>query len=74
MSNIIFKYSFDTRFDATAFIFSVGVPISISPDDPGKFGYEDTTCDIFLAAVSYNWRLRHFKVIGLHSITYSLCN
>jgi adenosine deaminase len=72
MSNLIFKYSYDTRLDASAFIFAIGIPITINPDDPGKFGYEDTTCDYFLAAVSYNWSLRNFKIIGYHSINHAV--
>ena len=39
VSNLIFKYSYDARFDAAGIIFNIGVPITLNPDDPGKFGY-----------------------------------
>ena len=53
---------------------NLGFPLSISPDDPGKFGYEDTTVDYFVAAVTYKWKLRHLKLIAYHSINHSLCD
>ena len=54
-------------------LLGLGYPISISPDDPGKFGYDDTTMDYFAASISYNWTLRHLKLIAYHSINHSIC-
>jgi adenosine deaminase len=51
----------------------LGYPVSISPDDPGKFAYEDSTADYFTSALSYNWSLRHLKLVGYHSINHSVC-
>jgi len=51
----------------------LGYPVSISPDDPGKFGFEDTSVDYFSAAVAFNWTLRHLKLIGYHSINHAVC-
>lgn len=31
--------------------FNYGIPVSISPDDPGLFGYKGVTIDWYLAAV-----------------------
>ena len=47
--------------------------MSINPDDPGKFGYEDSTVDYFCAAVSFNWTLKHLKLVALHSINHAIC-
>jgi adenosine deaminase len=53
---------------------SLGIPVSISPDDPGKFGYEDTTVDYFMAMISYNWSLKDLKLIGIYSINHAVCS
>jgi len=36
-------------------LLGLGYAVSISSDDPGKFGYEDTTVDYYASAVSFNW-------------------
>jgi len=54
-------------------LLGLGYPVSISPDDPGKFGYEDTTVDYFASSVSFNWTLKHLKLIAIHSINHSIC-
>jgi hypothetical protein len=37
---------------------SLGQALTINPDDPGKFGYEDSTVDYFCMIVSQNWGLK----------------
>jgi hypothetical protein len=34
-------------------------------------GFEDTLYDLFLAGISYNWTLKHMKLMIIHSISYS---
>ena len=51
----------------------MGFAVTINPDDPGKFGVDDNTVDYFLAAISYNWTLRHLKLIAYHSINHAIC-
>lgn len=51
---------------------SLGVPISINPDDPGKFGYEDSTLDFFMSMIAFNWSLKDLKLIGIYSIKYAV--
>jgi adenosine deaminase len=57
---------------AAQLLLGLGVPISISPDDPGKFGLEDSTMDIYVTFVSSNWDLRHLKLTALHSINHAI--
>jgi adenosine deaminase len=52
----------------------LGIPLTINPDDPGIFGYQDTTVDFFVALVSYNWTIRHLKLTFLYSIDFALCD
>ena len=64
----------DLRLSTAPILLGLGVPVSISPDDPGKFGYEDSTVDYFCSGVSFNWSLKHFKLVGTHSINHSICS
>ena len=75
ISNIVTAASkkLDLRLASAPVLLGLGYPVSISPDDPGKFGYEDTTVDFFCAAVSYNWTLKHLKLTIIHSINHAIC-
>lgn len=64
----------DIRIGQAPVLMSLGVPISINPDDPGKFGYEDSTVDFFMSMVSFNWSLKDLKLIGIYSIKYAICD
>jgi len=55
-------------------LLSLGFAVTINPDDPGKFGYEDTTVDYFSAIISFNWSLKDLKLIGIHSINHAICS
>lgn len=75
ISNLITASSarLDLRLSTAPILLGLGYPVSISPDDPGKFGYEDCTVDFFASAVSFNWTLKHFKLVAIHSINHSIC-
>jgi hypothetical protein len=64
----------DTRISSAPILLSLGYAITINPDDPGKFGYEDSTVDYFSSIISFNWTLRDLKLIGLHSINHAICS
>ena len=66
-------YHNDIREGAAPILLGLGYAVSISPDDPGKFSVEDTTVDYFISAISYNWTLRHLKLIAYHSINHAVC-
>ena len=73
LSNLLLGYKNDLRDASTPLLLGLGYPVSISPDDSGKFGYEDTTPDYFASALCYNWSLRHLKLVAYHSINHSVC-
>ncbi len=62
----------DIRMSTAPLLLGLGYAVSISSDDPGKFGYEDTTVDYYASAVSFNWNLRHLKLIAYHSINHAI--
>lgn len=76
ISNVITASSarLDLRLSTAPTLLGLGVAVSINPDDPGKFGYEDSTVDYFCAGVSFNWTLKHFKLIAVYSINHSICS
>ena len=74
LSNLVLGYNNDSREASAPILLGLGYAVSINPDDPGKFGVEDTTVDYFLAAISYNWTLRQLKLIGYHSINHAICD
>ena len=52
VSNLVLAYTLDLRTHPARSFLHQGIPVSISPDDPGFFGYEGVTLDyvyIFLA-------------------------
>lgn len=67
-------YNTDAREASAPILLGLGYAVTINPDDPGKFGVEDTTVDFFLAAISYNWTLRHLKLTAYHSINHAICS
>jgi adenosine deaminase len=74
VSNLILGYRDDTRLSSAPVLLGLGYPITINPDDPGKFGQEDNTMDYFVATCSYPWKLRHLKLIAIHSINHAICS
>jgi adenosine deaminase len=74
VSNLVLGYQTDTRLSSAPVLLGLGYPITINPDDPGKFGLEDNTMDYFIAACSYPWGLKHLKLIAIHSINHAICS
>jgi len=72
LSNLCTGGLTDIRTSTAPLLLGMGYAVSISSDDPGKFGYEDTTPDYFTSAVSFNWTLRHFKLIAYHAINHAI--
>jgi adenosine deaminase len=61
----------DFRLSIAPILLGLGFPVTINSDLSGAMGLEDTTYDLFMAAISYNWSLKHFKLMLLHSINHS---
>lgn len=74
LSNVVLGYNADAREASAPILLGLGYAVTINPDDPGKFGVEDSTVDYFLSAISYNWTLRHLKLVAYHSINHAICN
>lgn len=58
ISNILTELRDDTRISSAPVLMSMGYAVTINPDDPGKFGYEDSTVDYFSSLISFNWGLK----------------
>lgn len=74
ISGVVMRIKDDIRIGQGPILMSLNVPISISPDDPGKFGYEDSTADYFMSMISYNWSLKDLKLLGIYSINHAICD
>lgn len=74
ISNICLGYVKDPRAGSAQILLGLGLPVTINPDDPGKFGLEDCTMDYFVTFVSTNWDLRHLKLVAIHSINHAICS
>jgi adenosine deaminase len=45
----------------------------LSSDDPARFGYNETTPDLYVACHGFGFDLKDFKLLAIYSIEYSLC-
>lgn len=54
--------------------YNLGLPISISSDDPARFGYSGVTPDFFVTAHAFGFDLKDFKLLGIYSILHALCS
>lgn len=52
LSNQVLKYTLDLRNHPARTFLNYGIKITISPDDPGFFGYTGVTYDYFLLAIA----------------------
>lgn len=48
-----------------------GIPVVLSGDDPGTFGYNELTVEFYLAFLSWDLNLYDLKQLALNSIKYS---
>lgn len=72
ISNLLLGYTGDPRESSAPILLGLGYAISINMGDSGKLGAEDSTADFFISAISYDWTLKHFKLIIQHSINHCL--
>ena len=68
------QYTYDLRLHPLTTYFNYGLPVSISPDDPGFFGIRGASYDFFIVAVTMEFNLLHLKRICLNSLECSLSN
>ena len=74
MSNVFLGYHSNFKEGTARKLYNLGIPITINPDDPGTFGYVDTTFDYFIATIAYDWNLLNLKKLAENSIDYSICS
>ena len=71
LSNQILGYVNDLRVHPARALLQQGIQCSISPDDPGVFGYEGVTYDYWAIFLAWELDLRAMKKLAMNSITYS---
>lgn len=52
-------------------LMKLNVPFTINPDDPGIFGYENSTLDFVVSTLSHDWNINDLRKLGLNSIKHS---
>lgn len=70
---MVLNYVNDPRAASPQLLLGLGVPVSLSPDDPARFGLDDSTMDFFVSFISSNWSLEHLKLLGIYSINHAIC-
>ena len=71
-SNQILGYHADLRNHPGLNYYKSGVPIVLSGDDPGSFGYNDLTVDYYLTYMAWGLDLFDLREIANNSIRYSI--
>lgn len=71
VSNFLLGYVLDMRCHPARSFLHSGLPVSISPDDPGFMGYEGVTLDYVYAYLSWDLDIADLKKLCLNSIQYA---
>lgn len=71
VSNKVLGQVLDPRCHPVRTLMQMGVPVTISSDDPGFWGYQGVTLDYVYAYVAWDLSLGELKKLCLNTITYS---
>jgi len=71
ISNQVLGYVQDFQNHPAAWMVESGVPLTLSPDDPGALGYDNVAADWWVAFVAWNMDLASLKQLAHNSIKYS---
>ncbi len=71
MSNIVLGYTNDLRCHPIRSMLAKGLPVTISPDDPGFYDYEGTTLDYVYCFMAWDLDLCDLKQLAINTIKYS---
>jgi len=71
VSNQILGFNADLRNHQGLHFYRSGIPIVLSPDDPGTFGYDNLTVDWYEAFMGWGLSLADLKAIAINSLNYS---
>jgi adenosine deaminase CECR1 len=74
LSNQFLYYVYNLSQHPAIAFYHMGLPISINPDDPARFGYNGSTPDFFVAAHAFGFDLKDFKLLGIYSILHAVCS
>ena len=70
---MILGYTLDLRCHPVRSFLHQGIPVSISPDDPGFFDSVGVNLDYCYAFLAWELDLADLKKLCLNSLTYSTC-
>ena len=71
VSNLILGYTLDLRCHPVRAFLHQGIPVSISPDDPGFFDYEGVVLDYVYAFLAWELDLADLKKLCLNSLEFA---
>lgn len=71
VSNFVLGYCLDMRNHPVRGFLHAGIPVSISPDDPGFMSYHGVTLDYVYAFLAWDLDLDDLKKLCINSIKYS---
>lgn len=71
VSNFVLGYTLDLRCHPTRTFLHMGLPVTISPDDPGFMGYEGVALDFLYVFLAWDLDIADLKQLVLNSIKYS---
>ena len=74
VSNLILGYTLDLRCHPVRAMLHQGIPVSISPDDPGFFHYDGVTLDYLYAYLAWELDLKDLKKLCLNSLEFASIN
>lgn len=75
VSNQLLGYTHDLRQHPAQLFHKMGIPVILSPDDPGLFGYDEVTLDWYEAFMGWSGlNLGDLKQFAINSIKYSGMN
>lgn len=58
----------DLRLSVCSILLGLGIPVSVGWDYGGILGLSDGNLDLMVTILSYNWSLKHLKLVFLNSI------
>jgi len=70
-SNFALGYTLDLRCHPARSFLHQGIPVSISSDDPGFFGYTGTTLDYLYVFIAWDLDIADLKQLCLNSLEYA---
>merc|ERR1712232_418398 len=71
ISNQVLGYAQNFQNHPATWMMEVGLPVTLSPDDPGTLGYDSVTSDWWVAFVTWDMDLASLKQLAYNSLEHS---